>query len=111
MQDFEQTYTDYFQDVFRYMRSLCRNDLTAEEITEETFFKALKNIETFDRRCDIRTWLIQIAKNIYCSYLKKNKRLAEFPMPENSPARILYNWIQSEDGQNLVRNEGYATVG
>ena len=30
--------------------------------------------------------------------------------PENSPARVLYNWIQSEDGQNLVRNEGYATA-
>ena len=31
--------------------------------------------------------------------------------PEDSPARILYNWIQSADGQSLVRHEGYATAG
>ena len=31
--------------------------------------------------------------------------------PEDSPARILYNWIQTTDGQNLVRHEGYATAG
>ena len=82
MQDFEQIYTDYFQDVFRYIRSLCRNDLTAEEITEEAFFKALKGIVSFDKRCDIRTWLIQIAKNAYFTYLKKSKMLAELPMPD-----------------------------
>jgi len=31
--------------------------------------------------------------------------------PEGSPARVLYDWIQSADGQNLVRHEGYATAG
>jgi len=79
MQDFEQIYENYFRDVFLYIRSLSRDELTAEEITEETFFKVLKSIDSFDERCDIRTWLIQIAKNTYYTHLKKNKRLAEIP--------------------------------
>ena len=82
MQDFEQIYKDYFQDVFRYVRGMSRNDLIAEEITEETFFKALKNIDSFQERCDIRTWLIQIAKNTYSTYLKKSKRQVELPTPD-----------------------------
>jgi len=82
MQDFEQIYEKFFRDVFLYIRSLSRDDLTAEEITEETFFKALKNIDSFDERCDIRTWLIQIAKNTYYSYLKKSKRQVDFPVDD-----------------------------
>jgi len=66
MQDFEQIYKDYFRDVYLYIRSLSRDDLTAEEIAGETFFKVLKSIDSFDELCDVRTWLIQIAKNTYC---------------------------------------------
>jgi RNA polymerase sigma-70 factor (ECF subfamily) len=82
MQGFEQIYENYFRDVFLYIRSLSRDDLTAEEIAEETFFKALKSIDSFDERCDIRTWLIQIAKNTYYTYLKKSKRQAPFPVDD-----------------------------
>jgi len=82
MQDFEQIYEKYFRDVFLYIRSFSSDDLTAEEIAEETFFKALKSIESFDERCDIRTWLIQIAKNTYCTYIKKSKRQAPFPVED-----------------------------
>ena len=46
----------------------------AEEITSETFFKAINSIESFRGDCDMRVWLCQIAKNTYYSYLKKNKR-------------------------------------
>jgi len=82
MRDFEQIYENYFRDVFLYIRSLSRDDQIAEEIAEETFFKALKSIDSFDRRCDIRTWLIQIAKNTYYTYLKKSKRQVPLPLDD-----------------------------
>ncbi|MDR2571575.1 MAG: RNA polymerase sigma factor [Oscillospiraceae bacterium] len=81
--DFERIYIDYFEDVFRYTLALTRNDLIADEITAETFFKALKKADSFDGRCDIRTWLFQIAKNTYFSELRKNKRQVEDDMLEN----------------------------
>ncbi len=48
--------------------------MVAEEITQETFFKALKNIDKFDGKCKLYVWLCQIAKNTYFSYSTKQKK-------------------------------------
>ena len=71
---FEEIYETYFKDVYLYIRRLSGNDHIAEEITSETFFKALQSINKFRGECDIRVWLCQIAKNCYYTYLEKNKK-------------------------------------
>ncbi len=48
--------------------------MVAEEITQETFFKALKNIDKFDGKCKLYVWLCQIAKNTYFSYSTRQKK-------------------------------------
>lgn len=73
--DFHEVYDLYFRDVFRYALSLCRNALVAEELTQETFYKALKNLDSFDGKCKISVWLCQIAKNTYISMCRKNKSI------------------------------------
>lgn len=75
MTDFERIYNQYFKDVYRYLLSLCRNEAMAEEITQETFFKALESIDSFQGKCSIYAWLCQIAKNTYFSHCKKEKHL------------------------------------
>lgn len=72
--EFEQIYTTYFRDVYLYIRKLSNSEHIAEEITSETFFKAMKSLDGFRGDCDIRVWLCQIAKNCYYSYLKKVDR-------------------------------------
>ena len=72
--EFEQIYTTYFRDVYLYIRKLSNSEHIAEEITSETFFKAMKSIDNFRGDCDIRVWLCQIAKNCYYSYIKKANR-------------------------------------
>lgn len=72
--EFEQIYTTYFHDVYLYIRKLSNSEHIAEEITSETFFKAMNSIDSFRGDCDIRVWLCQIAKNCYYSYLKKADR-------------------------------------
>ena len=74
MTEFEQIYTSYFHDVFRYIRRLSGDEHIAEEITSETFFKAMKSIGSFRGDCEIRVWLCQIAKKCYYSYLQKTKQ-------------------------------------
>lgn len=77
--EFDEIYSEYFEDVYRYVLSISRNETIAEDITQETFFKALKNIDRFKGNCKISVWLCQIAKNSYFSYLKKEKKsLANF---------------------------------
>lgn len=71
--DFEVIYNAYFKDVYRYALLLCRNETIAEEVTQETFFKALKNIDKFKGNCKLYVWLCQIAKNTYFTYCKKEK--------------------------------------
>jgi len=72
--DFESVYHLYFRDVYRYALSLCRNEALAEEITQETFYKALSKLKTFDGKCKISVWLCQIAKNTYFSMCRKRKK-------------------------------------
>ena len=74
MTDFEEIYRLYFKDVYLYMRRLSGDEDIAEEITAETFFKALKSLDNFRGDCDVRVWLCQIAKNSYYTYLNKNKK-------------------------------------
>lgn len=74
MIDFQQVYEQYFTDVYKYVLSLTRNDQLAEDITQETFFKALKNIHSFHGQCKLYVWLCQIAKHTFFSYQEKQGR-------------------------------------
>lgn len=73
--DFGEIYTEHFSHVYKYVLSLCRNEDIAEEITQETFFKAMKSIEQFNGNCKLYVWLCQIAKNTYFSFAKKQKKI------------------------------------
>lgn len=76
MKDFGEIYAEHFTDVYKYVLTLCRNEAIAEEVTQETFFKAMRNIDQFSGSCKLYVWLCQIAKNTYFSLSKKKKRLA-----------------------------------
>lgn len=70
----DEMYSLYAQTVYKYLMSLCRDHHTAEELTQETFLKALSKPPVFDGSAKPSTWLCAIAKNAYISYLRKNKR-------------------------------------
>lgn len=75
MTEFDKIYNLYFKDVYLYILSLSRNAQLAEEVTQETFFKALKKIDGFKGDCQLRVWLCQIAKNTYYTHMKKEMRM------------------------------------
>ncbi len=73
--------------VFRYLVGLTGNTDLADELTQETFFRAVKSAGRFDGRVRVTTWLCQIAKNAYFSHIKKERwnsgisiEEAEFPV-------------------------------
>jgi len=74
MVDIERVYEEHFITVYRYVLSLSRNPHIAEEVTQETFFKALKSAGSFRGDCSLSVWLCQIAKNTYLKHLEKTKR-------------------------------------
>ncbi|MCQ2473873.1 MAG: sigma-70 family RNA polymerase sigma factor [Saccharofermentans sp.] len=74
---FDEIYIKYFKDVYLYLLKLSGNESVAEDITSETFFKAMKNIDSYRGECSLYAWLCQIAKNTYYTYLNKNKRIVD----------------------------------
>ncbi|MBE6812325.1 MAG: RNA polymerase sigma factor [Ruminococcaceae bacterium] len=69
--DFESIYKEYYTPVYRYLLSLTKDTAEAEELTQETFFKALKNIEKYDPAQKMLTWLCAIGKNAFFSQQRK----------------------------------------
>ena len=77
MPDFEEVYRLYFADVYKYILALSRDGAVAEEITQETFFRALATIGTFRGECQLRVWLCQIARNRYMDLCRERRRFRD----------------------------------
>ena len=74
MQNIEEMYNKYSEIVYKYVFCLTGNEDTAEEIVQETFLVAVRDINKFRGECKISTWLCQISKYIWYKRLKKEKK-------------------------------------
>ena len=72
--EFEAVYETYYKPVYRFLLSLGRDAGLAEELTEETFFRAFEKLNTFRGECKLEVWLFQIAKNLYFSHRRRERR-------------------------------------
>ena len=83
--EFEELYRENFDLVYRYALGLTQDVHAAEELTQETFFKALQAIDGFRGECGLKTWLCGIAKNKFLSQQrqKKPEPLDELPEPRD----------------------------
>ena len=77
--DLETIYRLYFRDVYRYVRALSQNEHLAEKIAQKTFARALRAVDRFDGRGDVRAWLFTIAKNAWVDHCRRHRRETELP--------------------------------
>ncbi len=107
VKDMERIYQNYFHDVFLYIRALSGNEGLAEEIAQETFVRAMKNLHQFDGRKDIRAWLFTIARNLYRRHCRRNRiyaQEADLEAIENSSPQILEQIVSRETALQIVRS-------
>ncbi len=97
MRDFEKIYNAYFRDVYRYLLRLSANEHLAEELTSDTFFRAMRALPAFRGDCDIRVWLCGIAKNCYYSYTARHKPPLPAEAAEHIPDTTEEDMIESID--------------
>ncbi|MBQ3530213.1 MAG: sigma-70 family RNA polymerase sigma factor [Oscillospiraceae bacterium] len=86
--DFEKVFTENNQFVFRFLMKLCGDVSLAEELTQETFFRAYMNISGLRNEEKVAAWLCQIAKNTYFAWFnaqKKNQPMAEELANDSTP--------------------------
>ena len=74
MQSMDEIYQKYAQTVYRFILSKVQDSDMAEELTQETFYQAIKSSDRYDESCKISTWLCAIAKNVILTYLRKHPK-------------------------------------
>ena len=102
MQDMEQIYEQYFKTVNKYLFCLTHNNDISEELTQETFYKAVRKIDTYKGECKISVWLCQIAKNLWYDYRKKNKKVIQ--VGEDS-IEIIEDSIENSIEKKVISND------
>ena len=95
--DIAQVYDEYGQIVFKYLMCLCHDEHLAQDLTQETFCKAIQSVHRFKGSCKVSTWLCQIAKHLWYQELDKRKRrktieikeIAELPDGESMEEAVV----------------------
>lgn len=82
MDDIERVYALHAQDVYKYLLSISHDEDLAEELTQETFFRAMRTISKYNGNCKISVWLCQIAKHIWYQWLDKNSRQKQIELTQ-----------------------------
>lgn len=92
----EEIYKEYSKIVYSYLISLTNNPEVAEELMQETFYSAVKNINKYRGEAALKTWLCKIAKNKWLDYLKKIKQTNETGIDEIEEKFLLVNSFEEE---------------
>lgn len=75
MTDFEKLFHDNRGFIFKYLMKLARNESLAEELTQETFFRAYMNYPSLRDKEKASPWLCQIARNTYYTWYNSQKKM------------------------------------
>ena len=91
--DYEKLYKAYYLQVYSYTISLAKNREIAEEITQNTFYKAVSTTSQFKGKSDELTWLCSIAKNLY--HDEKRRKIATFSCIYKGSKTQIIKWIRA----------------
>ncbi len=84
----DEIYRRHAKSVYAFLLAKTADSMLAEELTQETFYQAVKSIGSFKGESSVPTWLIGIAKNVLREYFRKQKRQAEEELPDTEIAAL-----------------------
>ena len=87
MVDLDAVYREHSASVYRFLLAKAGSSQLAEELTQETFYQAVKSIDRFDGSCEITTFLFGIAKNVWYNAYRKGMK-ATVPLEETEPIAV-----------------------
>lgn len=96
MKEFEEACSEEYQKVRRFLLRLCGNETLAEELTQETFYQAMRQWKRFKHQCAVSTWLCGIAKRLYFSYCRKPPPIPVPQAPEQSSEDFVEHLLDKE---------------
>ena len=87
MDDMDAIYRNHAQTVYKFLLAQCHDPDLAEELTQETFYQAVRSIERFDGSCKLSVWLCQIAKHLLYQHWDKSYRVQLEELDESLQSR------------------------
>ena len=78
MQQMDEVYRRYANTVYKYLMSVTGDPDLAEELTQETFYQAVRSAHRFRGESNVSTWLCSIAKNCLAAYRRKHPPTEEY---------------------------------
>jgi RNA polymerase sigma factor (sigma-70 family) len=72
--------------VYRFLWAMTGNHHDTEELTQETFLRALRRLDSFQPGTQMRSWLLRIAANTCTDQWRRRKRGAWAPLADDPPA-------------------------
>lgn len=103
MESIEEIYQEHAQTVYKYLMTLAKNPDVAEELTQETFYQAIKSIHRYDESCKITTWLCAIAKNLFHTYLRKHPQMEDVDVFEQPVSSAEHHVIEKAGRVELMQ--------
>lgn len=103
MQSIEKLYQEHAKTVYRYLYSITHNSDLAEELTQETFYQAIRCSDKFDGSCKITTWLCSIAKNQLTVYRRKHPETLEWEVTDVTVASAESDVIEKLNRVELLK--------
>lgn len=85
---FEKLYETYYMRVYSYVMTLAKKQYIAEEITQETFYKAFTAKNAFRGESNALTWLCAIAKNLFLDEMRRQIKNVDVTSDANTASGI-----------------------
>jgi RNA polymerase sigma-70 factor, ECF subfamily len=102
---FEQLVKRYDRNVFRIAQHITQNREDAEDVVQDAFLKAFKNLKNFQENSKFYTWLVRIAVNEALMKLRRRKTSKTVSMDEDvetdegSVPREFADWAPNPEQQ------------
>ncbi|MBQ8896807.1 MAG: sigma-70 family RNA polymerase sigma factor [Clostridia bacterium] len=108
MADIEKLFREYYGFVYKFLLSRCGNADIAEELTQETFYRAFINAKQLKDDAKAVYWLCSIAKNLLYSHYKASSRYSDIEAAaelrsEQDVGQEVEDRIISERAMNIVK--------
>ena len=103
MKSMDEVYDRYANTVYRYLLSLTRDPDTAEELTQETFYQAIRSSGRYDGSSSVSTWLCAIAKRVHLVYIRKHPPHEDISSAEIARASAEDSAIENEARRELLK--------
>lgn len=109
MDSMDRMYRKHSRMIYAFLLSRTGEDALAEELTQETFYQAVKSLDRFKGQSSASTWLCGIANNVWLAYLRKQKRSGEIFSSDEDEACFTSSSAESPE-DNFIRKSDNLTL-